>query len=380
MISHRAVRAVLADSTISKDPRNWHAWTTGQIPRDWPLISWVAPRNMFTADGPDHRRLRDPVKRAFHPKRVDAMRPRITAIVGELLDQLAEHAADGQPIDLKAQFALPLPLQVICELFGVPEPDRPHMQRLCDTAFDQGRPGVDHAAAFAELRAAVADLVAAKRRTPGDDLASALANDAHSGLSDAELVDTLVLLVGAGHETTVNLITNAVRGLLTHPTQYTLLRGLQLDDWGVWEEVVEETLRWASPIAALPLRYTTAPVTIADVTIPAGEALLLCYGAANRDPARYGTDADVFDFRRPLGAHLAFGHGPHFCLGASLARLEARIALEALFDRFNVALTVKPGELEPLPSLVACGTKALPVHLTRINRAKTARAKKAHRR
>lgn len=372
-VTHNAaVRAVLADSTISKDPVHWHAWTAGRIPPDWPLISWVAVRNMFTSDGPEHDRLREPVKRAFPPKRVDALRPHITALVHDLLDRLAELAAGGRPVDLKAQFALPLPVKVISELFGVPAANRARLRRLCDTAFDQG-PGVDHAAAFAELRAAVADLVAAKRRTPGDDLAGALAVDRRARLSDAELVDTLVLLIGAGHETTVDLITNAVRALLTHPEQYTLLRARQLGDWRVWTDLVEETLRWASPIAALPLRYTTVPTTICGVTVPARQAVLLCYGAANRDPAYYGPDADTFDVRRSSAAHLAFGHGRHYCLGAALARLEARIALEQLFGRFNVALAVPPEELDPLPSLVACGVTALPVTVSPIHRS----AKKA---
>ncbi|MBX6769565.1 MAG: cytochrome P450, partial [Actinomadura rubrobrunea] len=334
--SHRANKAVLSDVTVSKNPDNWRLWADKQIPDDWPLISWVAPKNMFTADGREHLRLRGPVQEAFRPKRVDAMRPRITAIVHDLLDQIGRDAADGRPVDLKQQFALQLPLRVICDLFGVPEPDRDHIQELCDTAFDQGRP-VDHAAAFAELRQALANLATAKRRTPGEDVTSVLVNDPSSTLTSDELVDTLVLLVGAGHETTVNLITNAVRALLAHPGQYTLVLARQLCGGSMWPtDLVEETLRWASPIAALPLRYTTVPTQLFGVTIPAGEALLLCYGAANRDPRRYGPDADRFDLTRPSAAHLAFGYGPHYCLGASLARLEARIALEHLLGRFDL--------------------------------------------
>ncbi|MFC7734055.1 cytochrome P450 family protein [Actinomadura keratinilytica] len=360
---------MLADSTISKNPDHWRLWTDGRVPADWPLISWVAPRNMFTADGVEHQRLREPVKRAFSPRRVSALRPRITAIVGDLLDEVADLAADGRPVDLKARFALPLPLRVICDLFGVPEPDRPHVQRLCDTAFDQGRAEVDHAAAFTELRQVLGELAAAKKRSPGDDLTSRLVTDPDSSLTDDELVDTLVLLVGAGHETTVNLITNALRALLAHPEQYTLLLARQLDGWWVWADLVEETLRWASPIAALPLRYTTVPTELCGVTVPAGEALLLCYGAANRDPDHFGGDADRFDLTRRPAAHLAFGHGPHFCLGAPLARLEAAIALQELLTRFDLQPAIPPEELEPLPSLVACGVTRLPVTMSPVHRA-----------
>ncbi|PRX00718.1 UNVERIFIED_ORG: cytochrome P450, partial [Actinomadura viridilutea] len=314
-------------------------------------------------------RLRRPVQDAFHPKRVDAMRPRITRIVNELLDQLALAADGGGPVDLKRHFALQVPLRVICDLFGVPEPDRPRIHGLCDTAFDHGRPGVDHAAAFAELRKELANLATAKRQHPGDDLTSTLVNNRATTLTDEELVDTLVLLVGAGHETTVNLITNSVRALLTHPDQYTLVRARQLCGGRTWPtDLVEETLRWASPIAALPLRYTTEPTQLFGASIPAGEALLLCYGAANRDPARYGPDADRFDLTRRPSAHLAFGYGPHYCLGASLARLEAGIALKELLGRFNLALAVPPEALEPLSSLVACGVTELPVTLTTIDR------------
>jgi len=342
--SNRAARAVLADPVISKNPAHWDAWTDGRIPPNWPLVSWVAVQNMFTADGVEHQRLREPVKRAFSPRRVSALRPRITAIAGDLLDEVADLAADGRPVDLKARFALPLPLQVICDLFGVPEPDRPHVQRLCDTAFDQGRAEVDHAAAFTELRQVLGELAAAKKRSPGDDLTSRLVTDPDSSLTD-------------------------VRALLAHPEQYTLLLARQLDGWWVWADLVEETLRWASPIAALPLRYTTVPTELCGVTVPAGEALLLCYGAANRDPDHFGGDADRFDLTRRPAAHLAFGHGPHFCLGAPLARLEAAIALQELLTRFDLQPAIPPEELEPLPSLVACGVTRLPVTMSPVHRA-----------
>jgi cytochrome P450 len=351
---------VLGDPvTFAKDPAHWTDWRDGHIRPDWELISWIAAPNMLNTDGGQHRRLRDLTSKAFTARHVAQLRPRVTAIADRLLDQMRE--LDIHAVDLKAGYALPLPLTVISELFGIPESDRAQMERLCATVFDQTITPTQAATNHQALQDFFADLVAVKRRTPGDDLTSELiqARDAGNRLSETELVWTLILMLGAGHETTVNLITNAAAALITHDEQLPLLLGGILP----WSAAVEETLRWAPPIAAMPFRYTTTDVHFDTVTVPAGQALLLCFAAAGRDPAVHGPSAERFDIARTQHArHLAFGHGTHFCLGAPLARMEGAIALERLFTTFD--LTLATDRLRPMPSIVATGLTALPLTYT----------------
>ena len=353
---------VLGDPvTFAKDPTNWTAWREGRIPSDWPLISWIAAPNMLNTDDPQHRVLRNLTSKAFTTRQVAQLRPRVAAIADQLLARMGDLAIHA--VDLKAAYAMPLPLTVISELFGVPEGDRADMERLCATVFDQTITPEQAAANHQALQDFFGDLIAAKRQAPGDDLASGLieARDAGQQLSETELVWTLILMLGAGHETTVNLITNAAAALLTHDDQLQLL----LDGTVPWSSAVEETLRWAPPIAAMPFRYTTTDVHFSTVTIPAGEALLLCFAAAGDDPAAHGPTADQFDITRARSVrHLAFGHGPHFCLGAPLARMEGAIALERLFTTFDLTLAVADDQLRPMPSIVATGLTALPITYT----------------
>jgi cytochrome P450 len=359
---HATLTAVLGDSvTFAKDPTNWTAWREGRIPPDWPLISWIAAPNMLNTDDPRHRMLRNLTSMAFTARQVNRLRGRVTAMADLLLEQMRE--LDIYAVDLKTAYALPLPLTVISELFGVPESARSVMQPLCATVFDQTITPAQAATNHQALQDFFADLVAAKRQAPGDDLTSGLiqACDADQRLSETELVWTLILMLGAGHETTVNLITNAAAALITHDEQ----RQLLLQGTLPWSAAVEETLRWAPPIAAMPFRYTTTDVHFPDVTVPAGEALLLCFAAAGGDPAAHGPDADQFDITRPQHQrHLAFGHGVHFCLGAPLARMEGAIALERLFTTFDLELAVEEDKLRPMPSIVATGLAALPVTCT----------------
>lgn len=204
----------------------------------------------------------------------------------------------------------------------------------------------------------------AKRERPGDDLTSVLIaarDEEGSGLTEAELIDTLLLVIGAGHETTVNLIGNAVHALLAHPDQLARVRGGEI----TWSDVVEETLRWAPSIANLPLRYAVEDIELHDgITIARGDAILATYAAAGRDPERHGADADRFLPGGTAKEHLAFGHGVHHCIGAPLARLEATIALPALFARFPELRLADPsvpaGQVE---SFIAHGFGALPVRL-----------------
>ncbi|QXJ20321.1 cytochrome P450 [Actinomadura graeca] len=354
-----SLKRLLADPRVSKDPDlHWRAWAEGGIPEDWPLRNWVSVRNMFTAYGPDHRRLRSLVSRAFTPRRTEAMRPWVEHIARDLLDRLA--ALPPGPVDLREGFAYPLPIEVICRLFGVPDGSRPALRRAVDGVFTTAP---TETSGREDMYALLQGLVDRKRSAPGDDLTSVLIaarDDDGSRLSEDELVGTLILMISAGHETTVNLLDHAIAAVLTHPVQ----RGLVRAGRAGWGEVIEEALRWQAPVANLPLRYAVEDVEVDGVTIPKGEAILAGYAAAGRDPVLHGRDADVFDLTRPNKEHLSFGYGAHFCVGAPLARLEAEVALPELFGRFpGMALAVDPSELRPVPSFISNGHRRLPVAL-----------------
>lgn len=317
---------------------------------------------MLSAYGDDHRRLRKLVAPAFTKRRTDALAPRIEQITAGLLDALA---AGGPEAELRGAYAHPLPMRVICELFGLPEHQQADTARLIEAIMDTTATPEQAMATYQEVHALLAELVALKRATPGDDMTSALIaardEDGGSGLSEAELIDTLLLVIGAGHETTVNLIGNAVHALLTHPEQ----RAGVLDGTISWNDVIEETLRWAPSIANLPLRFAVDAIDLpGGITIAKGDAILASYFGANRDPERHGPTAGEFDARRAGAEHLAFGHGVHFCIGAPLARLEAAIALPALFARFP-GLQPAPGqEPRPVEGFISQGWRTLPVRLT----------------
>jgi cytochrome P450 len=366
------LRRLLTDPRVSKDPRqHWPLWIDGAISPEWPLFTWVAVRNMFTASGGDHRRLRLLVSKAFTARRTAALRPRVEQLAGGLLDRLDAAGGGGEPVDLREEFCYPLPIQVISELFGLPEERSADLRELVDSIFHTSADPEEVTGNYARLYAVMSELVAAKREFPGDDLTSGLiaARDDEDGgrLSEQELLDTLVLMISAGHETTVNLIDNAVHALLTHPEQLAHVRAGRAS----WDDVVEETLRVEAPVANLPLRYAVEDLDLGELggpqgtVIGKGEAILAAYAAAGRSPEQYGPDAGRFDVTRPDKEHLAFGHGVHHCLGAPLGRLEARIALPALFERFpDLELAVTPDELLPVDSFISNGHRSLPVRLS----------------
>ncbi|WP_345492601.1 cytochrome P450 [Streptomyces roseoviridis] len=365
VLGHDALRDFLGHPEVAKSARHFTALAEGRIPEGWPLRTFATVPGMTTADDADHRRLRSLVGRTFTPRRIERLRPRVAALAATLLDGLADAArAGGGVADLRRHYALPLPLGVICELLGVA--DR-HQDRLHDlssrvVATDTGPE--EAVAANRELLELLGTLAADKARDPGDDLTSALIAACDEGgdrLSRAELLGTLLLLIVAGHETTLNLVTNAVRALCTHRDQLAHVREGRAD----WADVVEETLRWDSPVSYFPFRYPVRDLTVDGTLIPKGTPVLAGYSAAGRDTTVHGPDADRFDVTRtPAAQHLSLGHGPHYCLGAPLARLEATLALEALFTRFpELDLAVPEAELPRHSGFVGNSVRALPVRL-----------------
>ncbi|MFF8617924.1 cytochrome P450 [Streptomyces sp. NPDC015350] len=364
--THRLVSELVTSPAVSKD---WHRWTdlrTGRIPDDWPLTGMVKVTNMVTADGEDHHRLRRVVTQVLTPARVKAMRPQITALAHRLVRELPRHADLDGAVDLREHLAYPLPMAVICDVIGIPDDHRPQMRHLVQSIFDSTA-APDEVLSTQHLIYALLDQVVDERRhTPGTDLVSALIsvqNDSPDILSDAELTGTLWLMISAGHETTLSLITNALRALLTHPDQLHLALNADTD---IWPVIVEETLRWDAPIGNFLARYPTEDLRIGGVTIPAGDAILAPYSAVGRDTAQHGPTADRFDLTRRQERHLAFGGGPHVCLGAPLARMEAAIALEALLTAYpGLCLAAAPESLVPVPSLISNSVQSLPARLNR---------------
>ena len=365
---YQELRDFLADPKVAKNARHFAAYQEGRLPAQWQLNAYALVNGMTTADGDDHRRLRGLATKAFTPRRVATMRPWIGKLAGELLDGLPGHADADGTVDLRAHFAYPLPMGVISELLGVDSAYRDRLHRLTRRLIRTSGSAADAMAAQAEMHALLAQVVADRRADPGDDLTSGLiaarAEGAHDGterLSDAELTGTLLLMFVAGHETTLNLITNAVRALCGHPEQLALVLSGDVS----WDAVVEETLRWDGPVANFPFRYPTTDLVVDGVTMPRGVPVLAGYAAAGRDPREYGPTADRFDITRPACTrHLAFGHGAHYCLGAPLARLEAVVALRDLYAAYpRLSLAVPDAELRPLPGFVGNGVEELPVRL-----------------
>jgi cytochrome P450 len=358
------LKTLLTSPDVSKDGRaHWPDFQ--EVIQTWPLNLWVGVSNMFTAYGPDHRRLRRIIAPAFAARRVADLTGVVEAIVADILDHLGTLRAD-ETVDLREHLAHPLPIAVIGHLMGVPADQRAAFRNLVDGVFDTTLTTEQQEANKEKLYAALKRLIDAKRAEPGDDMTSLLITardeegDGH-GLSDAELRDTLLLMISAGYETTVNVIDQAVSLLLTHPEQ---LHRVQAGAAG-WNDVVEETLRLEPAVKHLPLRYAVKDIQLPDgQTIAAGEAILASYAAANRHPAWHGESADVFDISRVSKDHLAFGYGVHFCLGAPLARLEVTTALRMLFTRFpRLELAIPAAQLRPQGSLISNGHESLPAQL-----------------
>jgi cytochrome P450 len=321
-------RAMLADSRFEVNSGSFLR------PPGIPEHCLAYMETMAEKDGPEHLRLRRLVAPAFTPKRAAQLRPRLVTITERLLDELPGHAEDGV-VDLVPHFARPLPIDVICELVGIAEADRPRWREY-GAAVASGM-GPDFAAAIPAIIEGAREAVARSRTEPGDDLIGDLVRaQAEDGdrLTDTELV-TLVWHLVLGGQTPVNLIANAVEALLRHPDQLALLRA----DAALWPGAVEELMRWCSPQLLTTPRFAREDVEIDGELIRKGERVTAAVVAADRDPRAF-TEPDRFDITRSGPAQLGFSHGPHFCLGASISRVQTEVALSGLFARFpGLALT-----------------------------------------
>jgi cytochrome P450 len=359
VVGHQEARAALNDPRLSKDMHAALAHS-GEVVAEG-LPGPALARHMLAVDPPHHTRLRRMALPAFTKGRVAALEPRIRSIVDDLLAALQARGAD-EPVDLVAGFAFPLPFTVICELLGVPEPDRADLGRWFRTllAPDPGPAAVAASSAIVEYLTALLDR---KRTEPGVDLVTDLvvAAQRDGALTDQELLSTIFQLVVAGHDTTTSLIGNGTVALLRHPEQ----RDALVADPALVPQAVEECMRFDAPVPHSTFRYATEEIPLGGVVIPAYAQVVVSLAAANRDPARY-RDPESFDIRRTDRGHLALGHGIHHCLGAPLARSEARIALSALHGRFpSMRLAVDPAQLRwgHGDGLVLRGLSELPVVL-----------------
>jgi cytochrome P450 len=361
VVGYDEARVALNEPRFSKDMHAALATGEGVVAEGLPGPSFA--RHMLSVDPPDHSRLRRLVSTAFTPRRVEALRPRVQAIVDELLDSIAAAGPQAR-VDLVAGFAFPMPFTVICELLGVPQPDRAALGRgLIELLVPYSTP-----AEYAEAKAAsdavvgmLEALVEAKQANPGDDLVSGLisARDGDERLSTQELLSTIFQLIVAGHDTTASLIGNGIVALLENPAQLDELRS----DPAKLATAVEELLRYDAPVPHSTFRYAVAPVEIGGVTIPAGAQVIICLAAANRDDTQYEAPEQL-DLDRAETRHLAFGHGIHHCLGAPLARMEGQIALGSLLRRFpELRLAVAASDLHwgHGDGLVLRGLSELPV-------------------
>jgi cytochrome P450 len=307
---------------------------------------WSAmDRHMLSSNPPDHTRMRKLVSAAFTRRRIELLEPRIREIAAGLLDKMA--AAGAGPVDLVSSYSYPLPITVITELLGIPLVQRDDFRRWSSIVVNGAvhTPEV-YIEAATSMVGFIRELIEDKRVAPSGDLLSDLiaARDGGDRLTPDELTSMVYLLLAAGHETTVSLITNGVHALLTHPDQLALLRA----EPERLPAAVEELLRYDGPLQVAIPYVAQAPVRVGGVTIEAGEVIVLALLAANRDVDRFD-QPDQLDITRTENPHLAFGHGIHHCLGAPLARLEGRIALSMLFDRFP-ELRLAEVEVDPTRS------------------------------
>lgn len=352
------VVAIFKDERFVKDYRN--ALTPeeiAQIPQNVQAVDF-GNQSLLFADGADHTRLRALVSKAFTPRRIEELRPRIQQITDELLDELEQSPS----FDLIDKYASVIPIMVISEMLGIPPADRPQFREWTTALFT----GANLFVLSPELEpvmhafgAYIFNMVETRRKAPSDDLVSALIQVREQGdaLNEKELMGMIFLLMIAGFETTMNLIGNAVVALLTHPEQLALLQ----NNPDLIKGAVEEFLRYDGSVENATFRFASTDIEFQGQHIPRGEQIMLVLGSANRDPEQFENPDDL-NIIRQIKQHVGFGHGIHICLGAPLARLEAQIAIASLFKRMpTLALTVPVEELRYHPSIVSRGLESIPV-------------------
>lgn len=355
-------KAALNDPRLSKDMR-------AALEIKPPIVAEGLPgpefaRHVLNVDPPNHGRLRKLVGGAFTNTAMAELRPRVERVCSDLLDAM-QTAGPDSVIDLKEAFAFRLPITIIGEMLGIPVTDRMPIGVWFDQLLSPGGddPSSEATAASSKIVAFLRRLVDDKRADPGDDLVSELvaACDKRKELDEQELLSMILILIVAGHDTTTNLILNGVVALLRHPDQLAAM----MENPGLVAGAVEEIVRYDGPGLHATFRYSVEDMQLGGTLIPKGDQVLVCLGAADRDPLRFA-GADTFDVTRPDNRHLGFGHGIHFCLGAPLARMEGQIALPALFRRFPaMRLAVPPEDLHWShgDGVVLRGLAKLPVFL-----------------
>ncbi|MGE5137886.1 MAG: cytochrome P450 [Rudaea sp.] len=322
--------------------------------------SYPFAASMISSDPPRHRKLRNLVTQAFTPRAVEALAPRIQSLVDSYLDRIMKQGR----MDVIADLGYPLPVTVIAEMLGIPSEDREQFKRWSDSVVAIGNFGdnmdlgeFSHNTAVMQMSGYFMQMIQKRKLAPGEDLISGLlaANIDGERLSLVELLGFCVLLLVAGNETTTNLIGNALLAFTEHPEAWQHLR----DHPDLLVNAIEEVLRYRSPVQAM-FRRVANPVELRGQAIPANSPAIAWIGSANHDEEEF-PEASRFDITRTPNRHLAFGHGIHYCLGAPLARLEARIALGAMVQRFATVSRVPGVELERLPSLIVYGVRSLPI-------------------
>jgi cytochrome P450 len=350
------VEAVLRDNKrFTKDIRNM--LSAGELTRI-PLIFTKLNDHMIMSDPPEHTKLRSLISMAFTPRLVEQWRPRIQAIIDDLLDQVQEKGE----MELIEDFAFPLPATILIDLFGIPDEDKPRFRKWSNAVVDAAgnlETLLQANATMEEFATYLHQLVDDKRKHPSDDLLSKLIQSEADGkkLSAKEVISTIFLFLIAGHETTTNLISNAVLALLLHPDQMEKLK----QDPALIKTAIEEFLRYQGPLMTATSRWALEDVELGGQLIQRGDEVALVLASANRDPEAF-TDPDTLDIMRQENRHLAFGKGIHFCLGAPLARLEGQLALTTLLRRMpNLRLNATPQTLIWRPGLFVMALDKLPL-------------------
>jgi cytochrome P450 len=354
--TYNEIVALLHEPRVSSDPRSHRELADSALAGE--EAEPGAPRFSFIQrDPPEHDRLRELAMRPFGPPctpgRIEGMRPWLTEIANGLIDKIAGRSR----VDIVEDFAYPLPVAAICKVLGVPREDQPRFRVWADALIKNIDPTTGTFAertrrtqqVRGEMTEYFGGLADAHARQPGDDVISGLLTDTgpHAPMSRGDLLSTASLLLVAGHETTVNLITNGMLTLLRHPDVLDRLRR----EPGMITRLVEELLRYEPPVQMRTNRATLADIDIAGTTIPAGSPLALVLAAGNRDPSQFA-DPDRFDPDRADNEHLSYGSGIHYCFGAPLARVETQVALPALAHRLvNPRLVTDPPPYRPSPEL-----------------------------